>query len=80
MIVEFINWCLHHGIPYEQGKNWCDCVNFTTYINFWINGKVHTFYAMDNGSFKLDKVIVNNIEDIEGVLDYELEEHRKAGK
>jgi len=68
MIVEFVNWCLHHRIPYEQGRNWCDCVDYSTFINFWIDGKVHTFYALDNGAFKLDNVIVTSIADIEGRL------------
>lgn len=71
-ITDFINWCLHNHIPYEQGRNWCDCVDYTTFINFWIKGKVHTFYALDNGAFKIDNVVVNSIEDIEGVLSWEL--------
>jgi len=68
MIVDFINWCLQHNYPYEQGKNWCDCVDYTTFINFWVDGKVHTFYALDNGAFKLDNAIVNDINDVERVL------------
>lgn len=71
-VTDFINWLINHGFPYEQGKNWCDCVNYSTFINFWINKKVHTFYVLDNGAFKVDNVVVNNIEDIEGVLSWEL--------
>lgn len=68
MITDFINWCLENKIPYEQGKNWCDCVDYTTFINFWIDGKVHTLYALDNGSFKLDNVVVANIDELKARL------------
>lgn len=67
-IVEFVDWCLKHNISYEYGRNWCDCVDYSVFINFWIDCKVHTLYALDNGSFKLDSVIVTSIKDIEEAL------------
>ena len=71
MIVEFVNWCLHNHIPYEQGKNWCDCVDYSVFINFWIKGKVHTFYALDNGAYKVDNIVVNSVKEIEEALSHE---------
>lgn len=64
MITDLINYLLSNNIPYEQGKNWCDCVDYTTFINFWVEGKVHTLYALDNGAFKLDNSIVTSLDDI----------------
>ena len=64
MLTDFINLCLEKGLPYEVGKNWCDCVDYTTFVNFWVDTKVHTFYVLDNGSFKLDNIVVTNIDDI----------------
>lgn len=73
MIKTFVDWLESRGLPYERGTNWCDCVDYSVFINFWIGKKVHTFYALDNGAYKIDNVVVNNIEDIEGVLSWELE-------
>ena len=74
MLVKFLNWCIHHGVFYEQGRNWCDCVKYSTFVNFWKKEKVHTFYAMDDGSFKVDNMVVNDIKDIERTLGLNYEE------
>lgn len=68
MITDFVNYCLHHNIFHELGHNFCDCADWTVYVNFWIDGKLHTLYAMDNGSYKLGNVVVTSIEDIERIL------------
>ena len=67
-VVEFVNYCLHHNLPYEMGRNWCDCVDYTTFVNFWVDGRVHTFYVFDNGTFKIDNTVVSNIKDVEEVI------------
>lgn len=68
----FTDWLESHGLRYEVGKNWCDCVDYTIFVNFWVKGKVSTFYFLDNGGYRLNKVEVNTIKDVEGILDWEL--------
>lgn len=65
----FIRYCEDNNYPYECGYDWCDCVDFNDYVNALINGKWHTLYCLNNGSYRFDKTIVKSIEDIKGVLE-----------
>lgn len=65
MILDFIKYCQDKNLPYEKGYNWCDCADYGDYVNFWVDGKIHTFYVLNNGAYKLDNVVVKDIDDID---------------
>lgn len=63
-----IKYCEEHNYKYECGYDWCDCVDFSDFVNVLINGKWHTLYCLDSGGYRFDKTMVETIEDIEEVL------------
>ena len=77
MITDFVNLCKEKNIAYEKCINMCDCCKFRDYVNFWIEGKVHTFYALDDGTFKVDNDVVESIDEIKEKLNLN-ETERKA--
>lgn len=47
MFEKIIEWCekTQKHFAYDRGTNWCDCVDFTDYINLHINdGYILTIY------------------------------------
>lgn len=85
MLLESVKeWCDKHQIKCEIGKNWCDCVDYTDYINVYLKDHYHfTVYHLDCGKYSCEisegKTVIVRIENIENLFeitnlleDYEL--------
>lgn len=77
MLTELLNYALNHNIPYEQCKNMCDCCNYTNYMHVWIDGRIHTLYALDDGTFKLDNDVVTTFNQVLKKLGLEKDEQEE---
>ena len=64
----FIQWCKDHNLNYSSGYDWCDCNDFTDFVNVLYKGKWHTLYCLNKGGYRFDTTIVATIEDIEKLL------------
>ena len=55
MFDELKVWCEQHNYKYEQGRNWCDCVDYTHFANVELkNAYRFTLYLHDNGVYSLN--------------------------
>lgn len=61
---DLVSYCCKHNIEHEKGFDWCDCNDFGNFVNMKYDGKWHTLYCMNDGSYKFDTTIVANLNDI----------------
>lgn len=64
MIDELIKYCQENGYRFEKGRNWCDCVDYTTYLRFEIRDEHHTLFELDDGGYRLDNKKVATFEEV----------------
>ncbi len=65
---QLIAYCLNNDYKYDCGYDWCDCVDFSDYVNVLIKGKWHTLYCLNNGGYRFDKTLVNSMEEVEEIV------------
>ena len=77
LFVEIIRWCEmpHNNFAYEIGKEWCDCVDYSDYMNIYLKGgyRATIYYHTNTDSYSCrlyeKKSTIAIVENITGVFD-----------
>lgn len=67
----FVAYCKKHKYEYECGYDWCDCTDFGDFVNVRVNGKWHTLYCMNDGTYKFGMTVVKTVTEIDRLLQEE---------
>lgn len=65
---EFIIFCKQKKYEFACGYDWCDCNDFTEFVNIKVDGKWHTLYCLNSGGYRFDKTNIETLEQIKELL------------